>query len=217
MAAKKSQPGSAQEMFLKELSAFEQRLGAKIGGVEQRLDARIGELDRKIDGVEQRLDGKIVGLDKKIDGVEQRLDARIGGLDARIGGLDARISGLDKKIGEVDKKIDGTEQRLNKRIDGVGVDVVGVKLVLDARMYALEQRLASNIDSAVESMKEFTNSRFSQVIVRMDAGFVQVDTRFDDAEKSLKTKVEGLVEMIERRAGESASHDRRITALESRA
>ena len=167
MATKKPGPGAQQNMFLKELAAFEKRLDTKIEGVEKRLDAK-----------------------------------------------------FDSKIDPLDGKMNSTEQRLNERIDGIGAKIVMVELTLNARSYAVEQRLESKIDSSRESMKEYMDSRISQ----LDPKFAAIDARFDTLKDELQTSTKGIVDLIERRSGDVVridtslgNHEQRITALEGRA
>jgi uncharacterized small protein (DUF1192 family) len=60
-----------------------QEKGQKLDGVD-RLDARIGGLDGKLDTRINALDAKMNRLDAKIDALAQRLDSRIDALDAKI-------------------------------------------------------------------------------------------------------------------------------------
>jgi hypothetical protein len=110
-----------REILKEEISASEQRLGAKIAGldvkvdnVENRLDARIGyvetRLDAKIDNVEKRVNAKIDSrfnhLDAKIETTAQSLkeytDSRFTRLDGKIGGVE---KSLGKGIRDLDSKV----------------------------------------------------------------------------------------------------------------
>ena len=71
--------------------------------IGRELGARIDGLDAKVDSVERRLDAKIDGverrLDAKIDGAEERLSTRIHALadltDARFSEVGHRLAGLE--------------------------------------------------------------------------------------------------------------------------
>ncbi|MGH7059526.1 MAG: hypothetical protein ACREFH_03995 [Stellaceae bacterium] len=60
---------------------------ADLRELEQRLDLRFEQLERRIDGVERQADLRAEGLEGRIDGVEHRLIARLGGLIVAIAGL----------------------------------------------------------------------------------------------------------------------------------
>ncbi len=60
---------------------------ADLRELEQRLDLRFEQLDRRIDGVERQADLRSEGLERRIDGVEHRLIARLGSLIVAFAGL----------------------------------------------------------------------------------------------------------------------------------
>ena len=99
---------------------------------------------------------------------------------------------LTGKIESLDTKIDGVEQRLDTKID-------------------------AKVDSAVQSMKDYTDSRFTQLDTRID-GLEQTIYGFG---RKLDTAVNGIVQMLERSFGTQVKvnermedHEQRITKLE---
>jgi len=99
---------------------------------------------------------------------------------------------LTGKIESLDTKIDGVEQRLDTKID-------------------------AKVDSAVQSMKDYTDSRFTQLDTRID-GLEQTIHGFG---RKLDTAVNGIVQMLERSFGTQVKvnermedHEQRITKLE---
>ncbi len=95
---------------------------------------------------------------------------------------------LDTKIDKLDTKLDNIEKRLDVKIDQV------------------EKRLDDKIDIAVESMKAYTDVKFSQV-----------QSSFQLLGDKLDTSVKGIVNLIERGMGNQAkiedsvqNHEQRI-------
>jgi molybdopterin converting factor small subunit len=98
-------PANTDMATMQALERFEERLGARIDGVQQQLGTRI-------DGVEQRLDARI-------DAVEERLGARIDAVEERLG---ARIDKVQERLGA---RIDKVQEQLRthtwKVVVGTGV------------------------------------------------------------------------------------------------
>lgn len=88
------------------------------GKLEQRLGARIDELDSKIEGVDQKLSARIDNVERKlsarIDNIEQKLSAKIDDVEQKLG---ARIDGLDAKIDDVERKLGARIDRLDAKVD----------------------------------------------------------------------------------------------------
>ena len=110
---------------------------------------------------------------------------------------------LTGKIESLDTKIDGVEQRLDAKIDGVE--------------QRLDAKIDAKVDSAVQSMKDYTDSRFTQLDTRID-GLEQTIHGFG---RKLDTAVNGIVQMLERSFGTQVKvnermedHEQRITKLE---
>jgi len=110
---------------------------------------------------------------------------------------------LTGKIESLDTKIDGVEQRLDAKIDGVE--------------QRLDAKIDAKVDSAVQSMKDYTDSRFTQLDTRID-GLEQTIYGFG---RKLDTAVNGIVQMLERSFGTQVKvnermedHEQRITKLE---
>ncbi|MCK9426226.1 MAG: hypothetical protein M0Q21_09325 [Ignavibacteriaceae bacterium] len=127
------------------------------------------------------------------------------------------------------KEISKSENRLNARIDGV-------EQRLDAKIDGVEQRLDAKIDtkvdSAVQSMKNYTDSRFTKLDAKIDTATqsmkdytdsrtTQVQTSIQKLSEKLDTAVTGIVQMLERSIGAQEkvnermdNHEERITKLE---
>lgn len=120
-----------------------------------------------------------------------------------------------KEINRLDAKIDEATNRLDAKID------------------AVEKRLDAKIDAAVQSMKDYTDSRFNQLELRMDnleARMDKLEARMDRMEgkldrviEKLDSSVRGLVDLIERSIGNQLelrqqleNHEKRIVKLEER-
>jgi hypothetical protein len=72
-------------------------------------------LKEEISAPEQRLDAKIFGLDAKIDNVEKRLDAKIETTAQSYKDYtDHRFNQLDGKIVDVDSKVKGLDTKMTK-------------------------------------------------------------------------------------------------------
>ena len=119
------------------------------------------------------------------------------------------------------KELTKSENRLNARIDGV-------EQRLDAKIDGVEQRLDAKIDakvdSAVQSMKDYTDSRFTQVETRIDGlqqtmvGFTQ---KLDEQGNKMDRYFNGIVKLVEGLTGRITfdeehleDHEQRIKKLE---
>ena len=108
---------------------------------------------------------------------------------------------VKKEFQQVRKEIKETEKRLDAKIDK-----------LDAKIDQVEIRLDDKIDIAVESMKAYTDVKFSQV-----------QSSFQLLGDKLDTSVKGIVNLIERGMGNQAkiedsvqNHEQRISYLETK-
>ena len=147
-------------------------------------------------------------LKKELSKWEGRLTGKIESLDTKIDGVEQR---LDTKINSVeqrlDAKIEGVEQRLDAKIDAkVDSAVQSMKDYTDRRFTHLDAK----IDSSTQSMKDYTDSRTAQV----QASIQKLSDKLDSA-------VTGIVQMLERSFGEQVKvnermedHEQRITKLE---
>jgi hypothetical protein len=96
MKKQKSTPGYVTREILKEeISAPEERLTAKIGDVDERLDTKITGLDAKVVNVEKRLDAKI---ETTAQSLKEYTDSRFTKLDGKISDVDTKVKGLDAKL-----------------------------------------------------------------------------------------------------------------------
>ena len=93
---------------------------------------------------------------------------------------------------------------------------------------AFEKRLNARLDMKfeiqAESFKAFVDSRFNTLdrkfdtkIDDLDKKVEKLDMKVEKLDKKLDTRVDGLVDLIERTNGEMLNHHRRISALEARA
>ena len=119
------------------------------------------------------------------------------------------------------KEISKSENRLNTRIDGV-------EKRLDAKIGGVEQHLDAKIDakvdSAVQSMKDYTDSRFTLLETRID-GFEQTMVGFgqklDEQGNKMDRYFNGIVKLVEGLTGRITfdeehleDHEQRIKKLE---
>ncbi|GEM_PF-3982762 len=89
-----------REELIKELSAFEQRLGSRISGVEQRLAARIdSQIDAAAYSFKEYVDSRWHHLDVKFSKRFDSLDNRFDTLGRKADGLERKVDGVDKKLG----------------------------------------------------------------------------------------------------------------------
>ena len=125
-----------------------------------------------------------------------------------------QTKGLDvkKEFQQVRKEIKETEKRLDAKIDQVEKRLDAKIDKLDAKIDQVEIRLDDKIDIAVESMKAYTDVKFSQV-----------QSSFQLLGDKLDTSVKGIVNLIERGMGNQAkiedsvqNHEQRISYLETK-
>ena len=103
--AKKSLEHITRKILKEEISASEQRLGAKIV-----------DLDVKTDNIENRLGVKIIALNTKIETTAQSLKEYT---DSRFNQLDTRIKTTDSSIKAMDSKIEGMDARMTRYFEGI--------------------------------------------------------------------------------------------------
>jgi flagellar capping protein FliD len=109
------------------------------------------------------------------------------------------------------KEISKSENRLNTRIDGV-------EQRLDAKIDGVEQRLDAKIDakvdSAVQSMKDYTDSRFTQLDTKVDGLAQKMETRFEKFERYFEQLMGMFVQQnkkIDTSLKQLKNHEQRIT------
>ncbi len=88
--------------------------------------------------------------------------------------------------------------------------------VLVKELRASEKRIDTRFEIQTESLKDYIDSRVSQVETRLQNSINNLDTKINSLDKKLDVKVEGLVELIERRSGEMVDVERRLTVLEAK-
>ena len=113
----------------------------------------------------------------------------------------------------VTKIKDTTKINVKKEFQQVGKKIKETEKRLDAKIDQVEIRLDDKIDIAVESMKAYTDVKFSQV-----------QSSFQLLGDKLDTSVKGIVNLIERGMGNQAkiedsvqNHEQRISYLETKA
>lgn len=81
---------------LEHMTAMEQRLAGRLGGVESRLGAvetRINGVETRLGGVERRIESLDASLSRQIDGIDKRLDeVEIERLPKRMAVVEAALS-----------------------------------------------------------------------------------------------------------------------------
>jgi hypothetical protein len=102
------------------------------------------------------------------------------------------------------------------------------KEVLKKELSVVEKRLDAKIDSkvdaAVQSMKEYTDSRFTQLNTKIDGVERRLDSKIDGVEKRLDATMTKYFELMMQTLmnGQKETkrilnnHERRITALEAK-
>lgn len=99
------------------ITRLDSRLDSGLSGLEQRLSARIDGVEACNEETERRLSARIDGVES---GLEQRLSARIDALDAR---LSTRIDALDARLST---RIDV----LSEEVGGLRGDVAELKVAV---------------------------------------------------------------------------------------
>ena len=80
------------------------------------------------------------------------------------------------------------------------------------KLATLEHRVDAKVDSAVQSMKDYTDSRFNQLDTKLTGRFDKMDQRFDKLERYF----EQLVGMFNENGKKLNDHESRIRTLEAR-
>ena len=130
------------------------------------------------------------------------------------------------------KELTKSEKRLNTRIDGVEQHLDAVEQHLDAVEQRLDAKIDAKVDSAVQSMKNYTDRRFTHLDAKIDSSTqsmkdytdsrtAQVQASIQKLSDKLDSAVTGIVQMLERSFGEQVKvnermedHEQRITKLE---
>ena len=134
-------------------------------------------------------------LREEISASEQRLSGR----------FDAKIGVLDTKVGALDIKIDNVEKRLDTKIGA-----------LDTKIDNVEKRLNSKIETTAQSLKDYTDSRFTQ----LDTRLVRLDNKTDALEAKMTKYFELMMQTFTNTDKKIdkifVNHEQRITTLEAR-
>ncbi len=106
------------------------------------------------------------------------------------------------------EEISASEQRLDEKISG-----------LDVKVDMIERRLDAKIETTAQSLKEYTDSRFT----RLDAKADSIERTVKEQGKRMGMYFQGIVKMIEGVTGKLAmaddqlnDHEVRITAMEGK-
>ncbi len=109
-------------LLLRAMSRLEDRLGARIDGLDKSLNARIDETNKSLGA---RIDGLDKSLNARIDETNKSLGARIDEINRRIDDLDrslgARIDGLDQRL----RAVEHGQARLEGLLDGLREAIAG--------------------------------------------------------------------------------------------
>jgi phage host-nuclease inhibitor protein Gam len=135
-------------------------------------------------------------LKEEISASEMHLTAKIGD---EIRGVEERLTA---KIGD---EVSGVEGRLGAKITG-----------LDVKVDLIEKRLDARIETTAQSLKEYTDSRFTQ----LDGKIADVDIKVKGLDAKL-TKYFELMMQTFTNANKGinkilSNHEKRITVLEAR-
>jgi len=122
------------------------------------------------------------------------------------------------------KELSKWEKRLTGKIESLDTKIGGVEQRLDAKIDGVEQRLDAKVDTAVQSMKDYTDSRFTQLETRIDGleqtmvGFGQ---KLDVQGNKMDRYFDGIVKLVEGLTGRITfdeehleNHEQRIKKLE---
>ena len=113
---------ASETKVLGELKETEGRLLVQIADSESRLGARIDGMNTRIDETNTRIDG----MNTRIDETNTRVD----GLNTRIDETNTRIDGMNTRIDETNTRIDETTRELSALKDEVRTGFADLKLAL---------------------------------------------------------------------------------------
>ena len=108
------------------------------------------------------------------------------------------------------KELTKSEKRLNTRIDGVEQHLDAVEQHLDAVEQRLDAKIDAKVDSAVQSMKDYTDSRFTQLETYMTQRFDKFEHYFEELTGMFvkqNKKIDTFLKQLN-------NHEHRITKLE---
>ncbi len=108
-----------------------------------------------------------------------------------------------KEIKRLDKKIDGVEKRLDAKIDSVEKH--------------LDAKIDSKVDAAVQSMKDYTDSRFNQLDLKLNDFQQNIFRKLDMSERGIMKMLENIYDTQVKFAEKVEDHEQRIIRLEKHA
>jgi peptidoglycan hydrolase CwlO-like protein len=131
MAKRTTTPEYVTRKILKEeISASEQRLGARITATD-------GKIEITAQSLKDYTDGRFNQLDTKIETTAQSLKDYT---DSRFNQLDTRIKTMDSTIKTLDTKIDGMDAKMTRYFEGIGSMLEGLTGTSTATRDRLDNR-----------------------------------------------------------------------------
>ena len=130
-----------RKILKEEISASEQRLGARITAID-------GKIETTAQSLKDYTDNRFNQLDTKIETTAQSLkdytDSRFIQLDSRIKTTDSTIKTMDSTIKTLDTKIDRMDAKMTRYFEGIGSmleSLTGTSAAIRDRLDNHEQRI----------------------------------------------------------------------------
>ncbi len=111
---------------------------ARLEGIVEQIDVRLGRIETKIDANRQAIDGTRKELETKIDANRQAIDGTRKELETRI---DANRQAIDGTRKELETKIDATQESLETKIDANRQAIDGARKELETKIDANRQAI----------------------------------------------------------------------------
>ncbi len=102
-------------LLLRGMSRMEDRLGARIAEIDKSLGARIDETNKRIAEVDKSLGARIDETNKRIAEVNKSLGARIDETNKRMDGLDARLRAVEHGQARLEGLLEGLREAIAGR------------------------------------------------------------------------------------------------------
>ncbi|PSF38517.1 hypothetical protein C7H19_05910 [Aphanothece hegewaldii CCALA 016] len=100
---------------------------ADLKRLEDLINNRFSDLDRKIDGLDRKIDEKVDTLEKKID---RKIDSLEKKLDVYMAKTNEQLKGIEKRFDDNNARLGGIDSRLNTFMIAflsiIGILVVGI-------------------------------------------------------------------------------------------
>ncbi len=81
----------------------EERILAKLGQIESRIEERFAKIDQRLDGIDQRLDSELKKINVRMDGIDQQLDK-----------LDAKMDKSHRMLAAISLRVSDHKERITK-------------------------------------------------------------------------------------------------------